>query len=214
MSRRKIINLLISKTLLFCLIAKSSSLEECIQDFNTDLCMIEAKCRDVVTLESVNDGLVGNCYDSYRYRQWDRFPMKIAYEDTSNEDSERKPLIQDYYYRTIIIILDLSHNNYTIFPLLQDMQNMEILNLSFNLIESAELSSEYSFPNLQELDLSHNLLHELTINYYENSFTNLVKLNISHNNFVQLDPATFHQYNNLQYIDLSYNDISKLDEFT
>ncbi|XP_038211605.1 slit homolog 3 protein-like [Zerene cesonia] len=213
---RKTVQFLVSRTILFCLIAKlASSWDPCIQNFNRDLCMREATCENLIILENLNidDHLIRKCYNSYFYRQWSEFPMKIIYEDTSNEYSQMKPNVDIDDHCHLIISLELSHNNYTIFPLLQDMQNLEMLNLSFNSIYSAVLSSEYSFPKLQELDLSHNLIHELKTNGDEYAFTNLLKLNISHNNLVDLDPGFFQTFNYLQYIDLSYNEISNLNKF-
>ena len=63
------------------------------------------------------------------------------------------------------------------------LQNLKYLNLSFNKLDSLEILENYC-PNLIHLDLSHNLLKKLRVN------SSIV-----------------------EYLDISYNDFQKIEDF-
>ena len=115
--------------------------------------------------------------------------------------------------------LDLSENTVRFLPpgTLCMLPNLSDLNVSHNEIESI---SDLSLPdhggqagvclrNLQTLDISHNELTAVTVIQLQ-GWQRLQKLNLNHNLIRYLDHDVFQLSSNLQYLDVSNNQLSTL----
>jgi surface protein len=83
-----------------------------------------------------------------------------------------------------------------------DLNNKNIGNIEFGLLRGI------NFKNLEELDLSHNNISDITL-LKDFNLNKLKKIDLSPNNIEQIEDIKF---KNLEKIDLSFNNISKLSK--
>ncbi|XP_045465998.1 toll-like receptor 3 [Harmonia axyridis] len=104
--------------------------------------------------------------------------------------------------------LDLSKNKIRKFRLLI-RKNLKILNLSYNKLMDIDLTPvEEEIPNLEILDVSHNILRNIvTIS----SLQKLKDLNLSWNQIKTVPPNTFFKLKDLIALNLSHNKLSSLN---
>nr|XP_053653401.1 toll-like receptor 6 [Cherax quadricarinatus] len=110
-----------------------------------------------------------------------------------------------------LVILDLSYNALTTIPqlLLRDLTSLQRLDLSHNDIQSLEDNSFTSLSNLYALDLSHNLILSLS----EGSLRGLVGLSLLHlsnNSLIEIHPRALRHSSNLKEVFLGNNHLQTI----
>lgn len=113
-------------------------------------------------------------------------------------------------YATTSKNIEISKTNLTIFRLSDtNFNNLLQLNISHNLIHNIELTL-CSFNNLKTLDLSHNKISSLTINQFTN-MVNVEVINLSFNQINTIDSNSFQNNVKIIQIDLKNNFLQNLD---
>ncbi|XP_018415867.1 PREDICTED: negative regulator of reactive oxygen species [Nanorana parkeri] len=104
-------------------------------------------------------------------------------------------------------IMDMSRNNFDYLPedFLPHMTSLSELRLSWNCLDTFDLSSGHISNVLINLDLSNNDLWELKIDTSSQSFPQLLYLNLSKNRLQDLPQKIFHTMIRLDTLDLSHN---------
>ncbi|XP_073481716.1 transforming growth factor beta activator LRRC33 [Aquarana catesbeiana] len=116
-------------------------------------------------------------------------------------------------------IMDISKNQFNYLPddFLTNMTTLSELKLSWNCLDTFDLSHGHISNVLNNLDLSNNNLWELKIDTSSQSFPQLLYLNLSKNRLQDLPQKIFHTMTRLDTLDLSHNLIqlcSHLDSAT
>ncbi|CAK1553074.1 unnamed protein product [Leptosia nina] len=131
-------------------------------------------------------------------------------QDQSRETPKTQSQAAQYLLNEVVIALDLSENDYNDLPRLALMSKLRTLNISHNRLSTMKLSTENSFPDLEEIDVSYNNINDIIVGDNENAISNLLKLNISHNRLSELKDAILIEVRSLEVLDLSHNEISAL----
>ncbi|XP_023217408.1 protein artichoke-like [Centruroides sculpturatus] len=107
--------------------------------------------------------------------------------------------------------LDLSHNNITVLDSLEDNYIIKELDLDFVNLESIKSNVFQSYPKLEYLDLSQNLLTTLDKDIFT-GLENLLTLNFSYNNIKLLPKGIFDPLVKLQVLRMSGNPLRYLSQ--
>lgn len=104
-------------------------------------------------------------------------------------------------------IMDMSGNQFDYLPddFLANMTSLSDLRLSWNCLDTFDLSCGRLSNVLKNLDLSNNDLWELKIDTNSQSFPHLLFLNLSNNRLQDLPQEIFHTMVRLDTLDLSHN---------
>ena len=130
---------------------------------------------------------------------------KAADSHTKLNLSCKKISILSVQLPTTLIELNLSHNRLARFPNLEDVERLEYLNLSWNLLIS--VSGIKKLSNLKELHLAHNRITEIdSLSQCEN----LIVLDLSYNKLLYFQAiAALENINTLRVLNLEGNGIVK-----
>lgn len=93
------------------------------------------------------------------------------------------------------------------------LDRLKKLNASHNDIRKVSKDFFSQMPELTELDLSHNEINNLEWGSFDRA-NKLIKIHLSHNYLQDVQPEAIMGLTNLEYIDLSYNRIYTIPEFS
>lgn len=91
-----------------------------------------------------------------------------------------------------------------------DFVKLRHLNFSSGQTENISMIIQKASPQLESLDLSNNFIGELTDDTFSR-FVNLKRLYLSRTNLSNFQFATFYHQRNLEVLDISYNNLNKID---
>lgn len=97
----------------------------------------------------------------------------------------------------------------------QKLEQLQFLDLSYNNLGNMliDMDSDFfgSLPNLEELDLRHNIINELKDDHFANN-TKLRAVHLSSANLKRLGDNVFY-WSSLEYLDLAHNNLESLPKF-
>ncbi|XP_028981781.1 chaoptin-like [Diachasma alloeum] len=148
-----------------------------------------------------------------------RSPMKLEYLDLSNNQlSEISP--RAFKNLTSLVVLKLDSNVLPNIPNLGNLKNLEEFNFSSNALRNVSYKTFYNMTNLKHIDLSRNEIAKITHGVFD-MLASLIKLDLSSNKITKLrrnwitsrsDPAPVGYPINLEYLDISNNDLQKIPQ--
>ncbi|XP_045502095.1 protein artichoke-like [Colias croceus] len=217
MRQRYDINMLPGTIAIMLLIVRVATADVCESKINEESCVTEVVCDKYFNLRYYYE-ISKRCTPMMLYNPniGNILPIHLVYKRRNEADGAEIPKSIDYgiYYYDYITTLELSRNYYDKFPLIKHMNRLRLLNVSYNSITIAKLSSRYTFPDLEEIDLSHNTIEEFEISAMESPFSSLLRLNVSYNKLNEIKEAVFDRFANLQMLDVSFNEISNINPFS
>lgn len=111
-----------------------------------------------------------------------------------------------------LLILDLQHNDLTLFPMIRkqcSMQTLFRLDLSHNSFEFIKSHQFVCLENLRELSISHNPVESI-YNFAFTALSRLMWLNLHHTSLATMSPDLFQPFENLDVLNISHSKLRSL----
>ena len=171
------------------------------------LIKVDCSNRQIVSVAQTYNSSNQHLYDTTQLASFNLSSNSIASIDFS--------YIFTKEYNSGLLTLDLSFNQLTNLSgyLFQSLPDLTDLNLSNNLITYIDVNAFWGLTNLQMLSLNSNKLNEFALNLNTfQFFNNLNYLDLSFNRFGSIQNTTFFGVNNLLNILIAHNLISDIQD--
>ncbi|XP_068620739.1 toll-like receptor 3 [Battus philenor] len=179
----------------------------CFQNFDQNNCVYNVTCIEDTNIFINFDEQQGCSKFSYTYQSY--LPVNVIFKRKSFNDDTLSIIWRNTPVYAIFE-LNISKNKFKKEPVLDNMPNLKILNMSNNDLTTVKLSNEFEYSKLVEIDLSYNKIMHLYVDNTENVYYALQILDLSHNALDKLSEEFFRRFTKLDHLNLSYNHLTDL----
>ncbi|XP_068620533.1 chaoptin-like [Battus philenor] len=195
----------------FAVTKTSSSPTDCLVSFSQD-CFIDVKCTQRIYFNIYNDYYSrSSCLNLLYYNGVYYKPIHLSYRNFDNTNNLINWNNINYELKNMIVTFDLSNNQLQSQPALGIMENLKVLNLSYNNLTVAKLSDRQLYNKLTEVDFSYNAIKDIKVYSSENIYNELEKLDLSNNILDNIPETVFDFLSKLEHLNLSNNHLTSLN---
>ncbi|CAG5043129.1 unnamed protein product [Parnassius apollo] len=156
-----------------------------------------------------------NCPSCIYYNGMHLTPVHIVYrrilQDNNYDEQISIGNDPNNYVTKAIVQLDLSYNQLKLHPTLNSMPYLKVLNISHNNLIVATLSNNMKFKYLTSVDFSYNIIRLIEVNQAEYAYVELIDLDLSHNLIEEIPESIFHSFSKMRYLNLRNNRLHTLN---